>query len=544
MRVLLFSLMVAAMAFVSTGLSADAEDEIALLTLGDPGRAFSLAAAPAGTYVDCRTGKELTFDEMVDIMAQARIILLGEEHTNMEQHILQGKILDALAERGIPLILGMEFFQRDDGDVLKKWISGEMNEEFFLRESGWYDRGGYPFGYYRPVMESAKNNGIPVVGLNVDRSLINSVARKGLEGLDENERKELGKIRVDAAPGHRFLVSLFFGESGPSMPPDWLSRMYAAQVTWDTIMARSILDNLIEDRTMVVIVGSGHVIHGLGIPRRLKEESEWRRISIPVLSFVPVTAPVPDPEITLRGHPTGMGGYGSDAPKALFSRGVADIAGIFTNPGEYEALPTYGVSLRESDGNITVSWVTPDSLADRAGVERGDRFLDVNGNTFDSLTDLRLHLASFTWGDRVDIHLLREEATVHAIFILEPDIVAQRELTVPGWIRMDGLDVNLSYTDPADYTKPLSTEELDEPHGRRYLILDDQDHPLRIEVREGRDLLEVHELDKEGYIVRALYRNPLEDGTTEVRKARDMNGTWTIQSYDRTGRLLHSRVRS
>ena len=74
----------------------------------------------------------------------------------MDQKILHAQIVEKMAATGRPIVLAMEFFQRSDGAALDRWVRGQIDDRGLLEESGWYDRGGYRWEYYRPVMEVAR----------------------------------------------------------------------------------------------------------------------------------------------------------------------------------------------------------------------------------------------------------------------------------------------------------------------------------------------------------------------------------------------------
>ena len=137
-----------------------------------------------------------------------------------------------------------------------------------LEETGWYDRGGYRWEYYRPVMEVAREHGISVVGVNVPREIPRAVNRGGLQALSDEQREQVGSVSTDGSAQHRYLISRYFGDTVALLPPGWFDNMYAAQCLWDVVMARSILGEVAEDTTVVLVVGSGHVAYDLGISRR------------------------------------------------------------------------------------------------------------------------------------------------------------------------------------------------------------------------------------------------------------------------------------
>ncbi len=519
-------------AMLVLGAAGAAAEDLAMLPLGDPQRAYTVASLEAGGFYDCTAGKTLSLEEAANVLSRARVVLLGEEHIGMDQKRMQARMLEALAARMQNPVLGMEFFQRGDDKVLARWTRGELDGDAFLLASGWYDRGGYNWVYYAPIMEATRRLGMPVVGLNVDRSIPRTVSRKGLEALDPEQRAIVGEVDVEGSPQHRYLIARYFGDTVALLPPAWFDRMYASQCLWDVVMARSILDKLPEDGTMVVLVGSGHVAFGLGIARRIHEELARRgEPDMAVATFVPVTAPPPAPEGETSGHPMPGGQKAGRGEPALFVRSVADVVAAFPDRGGVEEVPRLGLKLEEGDGGaILVKRAWPDSAAEAAGLEKGDRIVDLNGVEPADIHRLRLALARLRWGDRMDLRVERDGKTVDCVVLLEPEVVSTERTVAPGWrVQPAG------GFDPAGTAPVLPLEEAG-ASGVERLLVSSGDVPSRVEVRRDGVLEEVHELDVAGRVVRSVFRQPLADGAVEITYRRDGDGTVVeVSRLDRSG---------
>ena len=498
---------------------AAAAGELEQLPLGPEPLAYELGSAGPGTFYDCAAGATAPFETMVAAMAGARVVLLGEEHTHLPQKRLQARILDALAATGRPVVLGMEFFQRGDAEVLERWRTGELAGDAFLLASHWYDRGGYNWGYYADVMAVARRRGIPVVGLNVPRSILHTVSRKGLDALDENQRAQVGPVDTAGSPAHRYLISRYFGDTVAMLPPAWFDRMYAAQCVWDVVMARSILDALPEDGVLVAIAGTGHVAYGLGIARRLREEAARRGLAAPpIVTLCTVKAPAAGDEP--HGHPMGSGHGGEDSgfSPAVFSRTLADWVAVFEDDGGVEAFPVLGLSLETREGRIAVKRVRPDTPAAEAGLRKGDVIFDLAGWKPPDLPRLRLKLAALRWGDRFDLAVFRDGERVFCRAILEPALVETERTVAPRWKveRLPAFDPRQGLPDPI---RPGEAA----PPRTRYSLVSRDGRPVRAEVRVGGLLVAVHEIE-DGTVVRSVYRDPLPDGAVVVIPVRDGEG--------------------
>jgi len=512
---------------------AAAATELDMLPLGDADLAYELGSANAGSIYASAAGADIEMDELIGRFAEADVVLLGEEHTAMDQKLLHAAIVDGMAATGRPVVLAMEFFERSDNAVLDRWVRGEIDDRELLEETGWYDRGGYRWEYYQPVMNVARDRGMTIVGANVSRDIPRAVNRGGLAGLSEEQRLEVGEVATDGSPQHRYLIARYFGDTVAMLPPGWFENMYAAQCLWDVVMARSVLAEVSDGATVVLVVGSGHIAYGLGIPRRLDDERVASGLSpLKIATFCPATAPAPDPSGEPTGHPMGGGPDEGESPPppAQFARSIADYVGVFPDRGGVEAFPTVGLRLKaDDDDRPVVSMVWPDTLAKEVGFSSGDRILDVNGSVPEDLSDLRFLLAEIEWGQRLGLRVERGEEIIEVAALLFPTIDTSETSTVPGYT-LDSM-VPLNPVSPTPAANQVFPEDLPE-----WSLVIDDGVPARAELRREDVLEEVHELDRDGRVNRSLYRIAREDGTVERRYLRDQEGAvMEIISFDRTG---------
>ncbi len=253
------------------------------------------AAAPtAFASYDMRSGKVVSQTELLDRLAQADVVCLGEQHTDPATHQLELTLLEALHQRvGKRLTLGMEMWERDVQPSLSAYLAGRTEESAFLKASRPWSN--YQTDY-RPLVEYAKANGIPIIASNVPQSLATAVGRRGLDALKDVPP---GQSATDISAPHdqawtRFravMLSMGGDHGGMTMDEDTIARFYDAQVARDATMADSIVRTL--DTTPGAFVlhvnGQFHSDYGDGIPRRIV----WHRPLTKVL--IVSIIPVPDP---------------------------------------------------------------------------------------------------------------------------------------------------------------------------------------------------------------------------------------------------------
>ncbi|MBI3621256.1 MAG: ChaN family lipoprotein [Nitrospirae bacterium] len=352
-----------------------------------------LDALKSGTIIHLPTGRELTQAELIDLAGRARVIYVGEMHTNMEHHRVQLAVIEALAKRWPGKIaVGMEMFQRPSQPQLDQWSRGELAAKPFKQL--WYDNWGEEYGYYQAILELVRDQNIPLIALNASDEQVQKVRKQGLTGLSDDERAWLGPIDEKDPYQRRAMQAIFGGHSHGGN--SGFERFYQSMLLWDETMARSAAEFLGsaagKDKKLIILAGGFHVAYGYGIPKRL-----FRRLPEPYLIVLPYTPdalipeeyrmPVQAPELPL---------YLADV---IWSTGYSEPEfkrvrlGVRLDPKNHEA--------------AVVTAVEPGSPAEKAGITSGDRITSLNGEKIDSLFELVERLRLIEPGDRAAVVLDR-----------------------------------------------------------------------------------------------------------------------------------------
>lgn len=222
--------------------------------------------------IDLLIGEPVPLTTMLEDLSAVRIVYVGEIHTIERHHQLQTQILGALAERGVKPALGMEMFSREQQPVLDKWREGNADINALIRELGkehWTN-----LRDYGRLLTSAREMKIPIIGLNARDKLVRKMAREGIEGLSENERKELPPGFSEINPLNDRLLRLRL-KVHKAFEDKSLDRIVLAQALRDATMATAVAKFLDspegKDRLMLVVAGNGHVNYGFGIPERVQK---------------------------------------------------------------------------------------------------------------------------------------------------------------------------------------------------------------------------------------------------------------------------------
>lgn len=335
-------------------------------------------------------GRAIPFSKMIREMNESRFIYVGESHNSLPMHDLQLRIIQSLHEQDRALVLGLEMMPVFLQEVLNKWSLGILSQQEFIREAKWYVHWNYNFGFYEKIFEFAKENKIPVYALNVPREIITKIRMKGWEALSDEEKKLVPQPDLSNQE-HRLLIRTIFEttEIPPQMKGPGLDivfeGLYRSQSAWDEVMASNLAKFAErEEKKMIVLAGSGHLLYNLGLNRRLYERSH-----LPSKTVICVAVP-----------------QGKKSIQA--ARSLGDY--IWGIPEEERPVfPSLGLSFKKFDGleNLVIESKPLEGVSEGQDFEKGDIVLSVDEKSFTDINELRIYLARFKWDEEVKFRLLR-----------------------------------------------------------------------------------------------------------------------------------------
>jgi uncharacterized iron-regulated protein len=319
-------------------------------------------------------------DALVDRLADKRVVFVGETHDRYEDHLNQLAVIRGLHEQGKGIAIGMEFFQQPFQEHLDAFVAGEIDEKEMLRRTDYFERWRYDYRLYRPILRYARDNGIPIIALNLERELTEKVGDGGIESLTEAERARIpAEIDRDDQAYRERIKTVF--DHHPAAENANFEHFLEVQLLWDEGMAERAARYLQEhpERTLVVLAGSGHLEYGQGIPKRL-----LRRMPVDSAIVVSGSARGPEP-------------------------GIADFL-LYPRRVELPASGLLGVLLdTEAKGDgVAVQGFSEHSGAKTAGLQAGDRLVKVGGEPVASYADIRIALIGSRPGQKMPVEVLRE----------------------------------------------------------------------------------------------------------------------------------------
>ena len=386
----------------ATGCAAQPAHSAAAVTAPDA------ACVAPGTWYDPGSRATVTTQNLLARVKDASVVLLGETHVIADHHRWQLQTLTQLHAQRPDMVLGFEAFPRRVQPVLDAWVAGKLSEAEFLKQSEWSSVWKYDADLYLPMFHYARLNAVPMVALNVDRSLISKVSKDGWAGVPKDQRLGLSEP-ASPTDGYVAMLGESFGQhdnghgedngapKAPGLDDPRFAGFVAVQVTWDLAMSDAITDTLDGTQAqMVAIIGRGHMDYGYGVPHQLAARGIKDTV---VLSPWDDMRPCSD-----LNAPDGQA-----VADAVF--GVAITKDFFKESG-----PKLGVMIENnSDGGVRVVEVKKGTIAETSGILADDVITQAAGQPTTKTADLIAIVTAMTPGTWLPLTVQRGDAVLDIV---------------------------------------------------------------------------------------------------------------------------------
>lgn len=246
------------------------------------------------------TGELLTWYELMEGVCWANVIVLGETHDDPVAHAVQLAVLDSTTAAWPDTVLAMEMLERDEQPLLNRYLSGEIDRSAFLdsaREGSWSKNRNWG-AWYQPMLDLARERGVPVVAANAPRRFVRMARIDGfgaLQALPASDRALFdlpGRPLPDGGYELRFRELMGGGhdedsDETPARRDERVTAAFRAQSVWDATMAQSVADALDDGADRVILlVGQFHSDFNGGTVQQIARRAPFARIL--VVSLQPV----------------------------------------------------------------------------------------------------------------------------------------------------------------------------------------------------------------------------------------------------------------
>lgn len=328
------------------------------------------------------TPSTFDFATVMTKLLNKRVIYVGESHTRYEDHKLQLRVIRELHALGRNVAIGMEMFPHSAQQSLDNFIAGTITENEFLKQSNYFKVWSFDYRLYREIINFARANNIPVIALNIDKEKVSKVYQQGgMAGLSPEELSTLPVDRDLDIPGYRKRIHEVY-DFHPGRTEKQFSGFFQSQAIWDEIMAQTIADYVAShpDRQMVVLAGNGHVLKDTAIPPRVARRH-----------------PEVDQAVVMSSDGTVIAPYEADFL-------------VFMPPAALppQALMGIVLTLDKELGSVVIEEVRPQSPALKAGIQKGDILITLEGQPVATPDDVRIILVDKKVGDPITATIKRQ----------------------------------------------------------------------------------------------------------------------------------------
>lgn len=228
-----------------------------------------------GRIWDTRAAGFIAREVLIERATAAHSVILGEAHDNPDHHRLQAEVLGAMLAAGRRPVLAMEQFDSEVQDRLDAALARGERDPERIADAGRFDRKGWDWPAYRPLVELAAANGLRLAAANLSRERARALMRSGrtAPGLAPAAPPQQAALEGDIIEGH----------CGMRPSAAVLLGMVEAQRARDAQIAASLVGTAAAGA--VLITGAGHARRDRGAPSHLPPATSDRLL---VIAFVEV----------------------------------------------------------------------------------------------------------------------------------------------------------------------------------------------------------------------------------------------------------------
>jgi uncharacterized iron-regulated protein len=222
--------------------------------------------ALAGRVWDVRARAFAAPNALVQRLAQARFVLLGERHDNPDHHRLQARMLDAMVQAGRRPTLVLEMLEIERQATVDEYLArapataGGLGAALQWQETSWP-----PFSEYQPIFEVALAARLTIAAGNLAHESARALVKNGLSALPEERVKALRLDQPFPEQSQAALVAELRASHCGHLPEHLIAPMALAQHARDSQMASVMLSRGKSDGA-VLIAGAGHARRDRGVP--------------------------------------------------------------------------------------------------------------------------------------------------------------------------------------------------------------------------------------------------------------------------------------
>jgi len=212
--------------------------------------------AELGHIIDLASGQAISPEQLVQRLAGAPRVLVGEKHDNPDHHALQLWLLRALQGQRVQGSLLLEMLQPEQQPLVDK-VQGQPLPADLPKALAWQE--GWDWQLYGPIVREALQQRVPLLAANLSPGEMRQAYRQpaSLTGERSNAPAVKAALLEQVRAGHCGML-----------PESQLPAMLAVQQQRDRRMAERLLS---APQPALLFAGAYHVRKDLGIPLHLAD---------------------------------------------------------------------------------------------------------------------------------------------------------------------------------------------------------------------------------------------------------------------------------
>jgi len=224
-----------------------------------------LLHADLGRIQDLRSGQSISAAQLLERLADAPLLLIGEQHDNPDHHALELWLLQALPAyraQGAVLLEMLDDGQQDAVSRTQRALREGQSPDDLRSALNWQP--SWNWQAYQALLRHALAQPYPLLAANLERSELMAIYRapQAPEGTNANAPEVLDALSAQLSESHCHLL-----------PPQQLPAMLAIQQQRDRRMAQRLLAAA---KPALLIAGAFHARRDLGVPRHLADLGQTR----------------------------------------------------------------------------------------------------------------------------------------------------------------------------------------------------------------------------------------------------------------------------
>jgi uncharacterized iron-regulated protein len=325
--------------------------------------------------------KQQMRNELIERLADKRVVFIGEVHDRLEHHQNQLRIIQSLYARNPDLAIGVEYLQQPFQSHLDDYIAGRIDEREMLRRTEYFKRWQLDYRMLQPIFAFAREKHIPMLALNVPDEIHNKVFKSGMKSLSP---LELAQTPDDIQPASDHYLERLNAIFNSHPTCNNFETFVDGVLLWDeskAVITTRYLKEHAKSR-VVVLAGMVHIMYGDGIPERVNRRMGGDQSAV-----------------ILNG--SDFGNY----------PGIADYLLVTEGGIELPKAGKLGVTIEDGLNSVRISEFTDGSSAQAAGIAVGDRILALNGVKVANMAEVKAMMFDKRPGELLQVTVQRNHLT-------------------------------------------------------------------------------------------------------------------------------------